>query len=278
MRCAYCTYPTIEGSTYRMRSASEIADGIEEIASMQVFRSFEFVDSIFNHPLDHITGVCEELARRGNLMPLQTSELNPCNAPPELFQLMERADFVGFVSTLESFSDEVLAGLNKGYTSREVARTVENSRSAGMARTWVFMFGGPGETERTASQTIRFIERSISSRDLVFIASGVRIYPGTELERIALREGVLSGDENLLEPAFYFSPMIGRERLDTLLRNSMLAGNRTIMLSDMDWPIMPVMQRIHTMLHLKPPYWRYARPAMAARRALIKVRRWLQRH
>jgi hypothetical protein len=37
--------------------------------------------------------------------------------------------------------------------------------------------------------------------------TGVRIYPGTEMERIAVREAALAAGESLLNPRFYFPPM-----------------------------------------------------------------------
>jgi hypothetical protein len=40
----------------------------------------------------------------------------------------------------------------------------------------------------------------------VRVTVGVRIYPGCELYDIALREKVISPDQNLLYPAFYLSP------------------------------------------------------------------------
>jgi hypothetical protein len=35
---------------------------------------------------------------------------------------------------------------------------------------------------------------------------GIRIYPGTALARRAVREGVITGEEDLLFPRFYLAP------------------------------------------------------------------------
>ena len=44
--------------------------------------------------------------------------------------------------------------------------------------------------------------------DTVYLTAGLRIYPGTTLQRIAVGEGVIAPDDPLLVPRFYFSPAL----------------------------------------------------------------------
>jgi len=46
---------------------------------------------------------------------------------------------------------------------------------------------------------------------------GVRILPNTPLARIARREGLLSDDGELFEPAYYIAPALDREWLERTL-------------------------------------------------------------
>jgi hypothetical protein len=60
------------------------------------------------------------------------------------------------------------------------------------------------------------------SPDLVMLKAGIRIYPGTELEKIARREGMVADDDDLLRPAFYLSPAVRdwvRDYLDAAIRD-----------------------------------------------------------
>ena len=66
-------------------------------------------------------------------------------------------------------------------------------------------------------ETFSFIDRYISEKDMVFTGEGVRIYPLTEMYDIALTQGFIKADDNLLEPVYYVSPDIGRENLSSLL-------------------------------------------------------------
>ena len=69
------------------------------------------------------------------------------------------------------------------------------------------MLGGPGETRETVAETIAFARRTVRPGDVAYFNVGIRIYPGTELERLAREEGVLTGSvQEMLEPVFYFSP------------------------------------------------------------------------
>jgi len=52
----------------------------------------------------------------------------------------------------------------------------------------------------TVTETFNFVETHIASRDLVFFATGIRIYPNTQIGRVAVEEGVIAPDQDLLRP------------------------------------------------------------------------------
>ena len=56
---------------------------------------------------------------------------------------------------------------------------------------------------------------------------GIRIYPGTEMERIALSQGVIHNDSNLIYPHFYISPQLGG-RLEGIVKEKALERKRWI--------------------------------------------------
>jgi acyl-CoA thioesterase len=86
---------------------------------------------------------------------------------------------------------------------------------------WFFLFGGPGENEQTFAETLDFIDHYINPEDLVYMASGLRIYPGTPLEKIALKEQVIRSGQSLLYPqVFYYSKEISSDRLVQMIRDA----------------------------------------------------------
>jgi hypothetical protein len=56
---------------------------------------------------------------------------------------------------------------------------------------------------------------------------GIRIYPGTEMEKISLSQGVIHQDSNLIYPHFYISPALGG-RLKEMIQEKALARNHWI--------------------------------------------------
>ena len=180
-KCVYCTYRKIEGHDYRLCDPTSVVDTIKNLAARGL-RDIEFVDNVFNSPYDHALAICEGLARVQPDVRLQSLELNPLFIDDILLTAMERAGFVGVGITVESASDVVLNGLQKGFTVEHVHKAAEVIRRHALPCLWIFMLGGPGETKETVQETLRFADQCIRTKDVVFFNVGIRIYPGTELE------------------------------------------------------------------------------------------------
>ncbi|MCX6244202.1 MAG: radical SAM protein [Bacteroidetes bacterium] len=216
--CIYCTYPVIEGRTFRTRNPAAIAEEIEQACERLGDVMFEFVDSTFNDPAGHAEAICREIIRRKLKVRLRTMGINPMNTSEELFHLMMEAGFVQIDATPDSASPAMLASLGKGFTLPEIEKMAALIRKFDLPTMWFFLFGGPGENERTFNETVDFIDRHINPADLVYMASGLRIYPGTPLEKVALKEQVILPGESLLyPPLFYFSKEISRDRLNEMM-------------------------------------------------------------
>ena len=258
-QCVYCTYPGIEGSAYLLKDPGSVADAVARIAATGL-RDIEIVDSVFNAPLEHAMNVCDALTRVGHRARLQCLELNPASLDDPLLAAMERAGFVGMGITLESASDPVLKGLKKGFTAREVHHAAEAVRRRRIPCAWIFLLGGPGETEETVKETLRFAEQRIRPRDVAFFNTGIRIYPGTELESIARRQGVLSRPpEDMLSPVFYVSPEVDGPWMERELKKSMNRHMNFLNMDSLGMSFLPTIHRIGHRLGFRPPLWRHTR-------------------
>jgi hypothetical protein len=90
-----------------------------------------------------------------------------------------------------------------------------------------------------------------------FFNTGIRIYPGTELESIARMQGVLSlPPDEMLSPVFYVSPGVDAEWMDRELKNSMNSRMNFINMASMGHSLLPAIHRISSKLGLRPPLWR----------------------
>ncbi len=103
----------------------------------------------------------------------------------------------------ESGSEKILAKMNKKYLPANVREISERLKKFGIGRMGFLLFGGPGETKETANENLEFAD----SLDLeaMKITIGIRIYPHTSLQQTAIKEGLITPDDNLLIPKFYIA-------------------------------------------------------------------------
>jgi radical SAM superfamily enzyme YgiQ (UPF0313 family) len=256
-KCVYCTYLNVEGWGYRLRDPESVAEEIASLARERGVRRFEFVDSTFNSPPRHAIAVCEAIVRRGLRVHLDTTNFTPASATPELLAAMRPAGFRWLGISAESASDEVLARLDKGFGAAQVRNVAERVERAGMRVLWIFLVGGPGETPETLDETLRFAEWRLSRGDAVYLTVGLRIYPGTTLQRIAAEEGVIDASDPLLTPAFYFSPALDRDLALSRLRDFARRHPRFMFSADSRSSLLPYLTRLASLLRLPGPHWRY---------------------
>jgi radical SAM superfamily enzyme YgiQ (UPF0313 family) len=149
--------------------------------------------------------------------------VNPGRLTAELISLMRDAGFAQIDCTPDSASPIVLARLRKNFTRETLEAGARLIRDRQMPTMWFFLFGGPGETADTVRETFAFIDEFIAPDDMVHMTPGLRVYPGTELRDIAVREGLMARDDDLLHPRFYVSPALGRENLARLVQEAAAA-------------------------------------------------------
>jgi len=258
-QCVYCTYRKLEGGRHRLADPVAVAAAVARLTAAGL-RDIEFVDSVFNVPRDHALEICDALGREVRRARLQSLELNPSAVDDELLAAMERAGFVGIGVTAESACDPVLQGLRKGFTAREVHCSAEAVRRHHIPCAWIFLLGGPGETQDTVRETLRFAERTVRPQDVAFFNIGIRIYPGTELESLAREEGFfkLSPDE-MLRPVFYVTPAVSAAWIMDQVRRSMASRMNFISADSIGLSFLPSIHKLGYRLGVRPPLWRHAR-------------------
>jgi radical SAM superfamily enzyme YgiQ (UPF0313 family) len=256
-KCIYCTYRNVEGWGYRTRDPELVADEIDELRIKAGVRHFDFVDSTFNSPPGHAIETCEAITRRGMRVQLDTTNFTPATASSELLQAMKAAGFRSLGITAESASDAVLEKLEKGFSAAKVREVAERVERHGIRTLWIFLVGGPGENPRTLEETLAFADWRLKRGDAVYLTVGLRIYPGTTLHRIAIREGVVPADSTLLDPAFYFSSALQFEATVARLKRFASGHGRFMFSADSRSAVLPYLTRAASVLHLPRPHWQY---------------------
>jgi radical SAM superfamily enzyme YgiQ (UPF0313 family) len=209
-RCAYCTYPHINGCRLRPRPPGEVVDELASMIKESGLDEVFFVDDIFNWPPDHAMGICQEIVTR-RLRVGWTCFATPVGMTPELASAMRRAGCRGVEFGADTASPSVLRALNKPFPQEEIRVASQACRQAGLPAAYYLIFGGPGETSETIAETFAFFDDLKPQAILAFL--GIRIYPNTPLHLVAISDGVITEEDDLLCPRFYISPKIGADEL-----------------------------------------------------------------
>ncbi|HEX7408932.1 MAG TPA: lipid biosynthesis B12-binding/radical SAM protein [Candidatus Binatia bacterium] len=219
--CIFCSYPLIEGSKVRMRTAKAVVDEIQAVRQQCQVRHWFFVDNIFNMPIRHAKDICEEIASR-NLDIEWSGYLNPKFVDDELCRLMAASGCKAIEFGTDSGSPTMMVNLKKEFEAVDLRRASDLCHKYRLKFCHSLIFGGPGETMQTVSETIDLMDELQPTA--VIAMTGIRILPGTEMVEIALRDGQLDADDNLLYPKFYIAPTLADELID---RIESYAGSHT---------------------------------------------------
>ena len=199
LACNYCSTPELEGTDVRMRTPSRVVEHVTRIAEAG-FRRIYFVDNTFNRPPANALELCRRLADL-RLGLTWRCILNPHQVSKKLVWAMARAGCVEVSLGFESGSPGVLRVMNKLFEPQEVREISERLAAHGIRRLGFVLLGGPGETRESVDESLAFA-RSLGLEMLkVFV--GIRLYPHTPLARLAVEEGVVSAEDDLLLPRFY---------------------------------------------------------------------------
>lgn len=224
--CIYCADPLAKGFVARVREPAEVADEVQSLLN-QGIDVLHTCDSEFNIPTEHAFAVCEELIRRGlgsKVRWYTYMAVRPFDSA--LAQIMKRAGCVGIDFTTDSACPSMLKTYRQTHLKNDIETAVRLCKDNGIKVLLDLLLGGPGESPASVAESIGFFKQV--GADCIGAALGVRIYPGTGMERVVSAEGDAEtnpnikrrydGPINFFKPTFYISSSLG-ERPAQLVRD-----------------------------------------------------------
>jgi len=202
--CLYCDSPHVMGRRLRMKSPRNVVGELAAMEDLGIKVSF-FTDAIFNYPVDYAREVCREIIQRGLEM-RWLGTIHPAFVDRELIELMREAGCVAVSLGCDSCSERMLKVLRKGFNKEQLGAATEMLEEMQVNYILALLIGAPGENRQTVEESVEFLSRR--SPMMVDFCLGIRLMPHTALFEIAVREGVVSADDPLMEPKFYVSPQI----------------------------------------------------------------------
>ena len=173
-KCIYCE----QGNTpYRIRSAENVVDEIEECYNNHKVREIDFFDPEFTINKKHVIGICKEIRRRGiNIAWSCRSRIDTVD--DEMLMEMSKAGCYRIYYGIESGVPSILKTLKKGTNLEIIRKNIALTKKNNIMTFGYFMIGSPGETKKTIKRTVKFA-KELNLDYAQF--SKVSTLPGTEL-------------------------------------------------------------------------------------------------
>ncbi|MFH1403148.1 MAG: radical SAM protein [Candidatus Altiarchaeota archaeon] len=209
-KCLFCDRPHL-GKMFRARSARNVVDEMQECFDMGV-REFLIYDDTFTIDRQRVLEICGEIRERGLDIGWDVrARVNTVDK--EMLKTMREAGCERIHFGVEAGNEEILRILRKGITREQAVSAFKDARDAGMETLAYFMIGSPRETRDTIKESIEFAKQL--KPDYVHF-SVTTPFPGTDLYRMGLDEGVLERDfwrEFAVDPTPGYTPPLWEENM-----------------------------------------------------------------
>jgi len=173
--CVYCN-KRVNGRTFRVKSAIRVVDEMQFMLS-QGFKEILITDDNFSIDMERAKKVCRLLIDR-KVKLVWAIQLRVDRIDEELMSLLKKAGCYKISFGIESGNQEILNRMKKGITLEQVRRTIALTKKYKIETEGFFMFGLPGDTEKTMQDTINFVK----SLKLDTCKASITIpYPGSPL-------------------------------------------------------------------------------------------------
>jgi radical SAM superfamily enzyme YgiQ (UPF0313 family) len=200
--CDFCVAPIHQGHKFRERTAQSLVDEIERAHRELGVEFFYLWGDTVTLNVKSFTAFCDELIARQ--LPIQWfGNARADNlTDPAFVHRLRRAGCWMLALGIESESEDVRKDMAKRLERQKIQAAFRNMRDAGIKSFAFFIFGYPGETERTMATTIDYaIELD---PDFANFYPAVP-YPGTDLFDKAVREGMLTPEAAAEWPKMEYS-------------------------------------------------------------------------
>lgn len=203
--CIYCIYGFLNGKNMRLKAPVRVVDEIEILVKEHGVKGFTFIDSVFNLPLRHAEEICREMSRR-KLNVKWSAWFNEKGLTREFIELARDAGCKNVILSPDGFSDEILKKLGKNIVKEDILRCYAVLKNIdGLEVSYNFFKNPPGQTVSAFLSLVNFCikARREMGRRVHFEFNSIRIEPHTALFKLALEEGMVKENQNLLFPVYY---------------------------------------------------------------------------
>lgn len=156
--CSFCGFPQHAGE-YQTAPVEEIQKELQALAALGTVKDIHFIDDTFNIPAPRFKDILHMMIK--NKFGFKWHSYFRCQyADGEMVELMKRSGCTGVFLGIESGDNQVLKNMNKAADTDGYLQGIKLLKEYEIITFGNFIIGFPGETEKTARETMAFIESS----------------------------------------------------------------------------------------------------------------------
>jgi radical SAM superfamily enzyme YgiQ (UPF0313 family) len=210
--CIYCSYPGIQGKRIRTLNTDKILETLTHLYYTRGIDYVFFTDSVFNIANDYNIELAEKIIRSG-IKIRWGAYFTFKDLDEALLKKLKQAGLTHIEFGTESLSDVTLKNYGKSFSVKEVVEKSEMCTKIGINFVHFIILAGYGETDATVNETFENSKKIGPTAFFPFV--GMRIYPGTKLHDLAIKDGVVSEKDDLIVPKYYISKDVELSSLKT---------------------------------------------------------------
>lgn len=198
-RCAFCVNAAFRKGILRLRNPIKFVDEVEFLKNKCGFQGFDFWDDTLTVSREHVRKICNEILKRElDIKWYARARVNTVDK--EILSLMKKAGCIKISYGVESGSPKILKLIRKNITPEQAITAAQISSDLGMKVVMNFMVNLPYEKKEDLKMTINLMRRLAKIKDVTPAYGFSIVYPGTEMELMAKKEGWLPSDFSWNEP------------------------------------------------------------------------------
>ena len=188
--CVFCATSKMLGKTWRARSPLNVIFELEHLIEKYDTKAIFFYDDIFTMNKKRTFELCNMMIERGlNLNYICMTRVDMLDKP--LLEKMKESGCYRIHYGVESGSQKILDRVvGKKIKINKVKQVSKWLDEVGIIKNAFFIISFPEETYEDVNMTLKLMEDLGGEPSLSFL----KIYPGTEIERIAKHKGVIPDD------------------------------------------------------------------------------------
>ncbi len=194
--CLFCSTTPFWRYKTRFRSVENVVKEMESLKNSFGISSVNFADDTLNIDLNYLFSLCKLLVEKKLGFTWQCNFRANASANKDILMRMKEAGCTGIRMGVESGSPRILEQVKKGVTKEQVRNITKWCDEIGLGRRLNFIISFPGETFDEAKSTVEFAKELGEP----YLVNPLAIYPGTQVEAIAKKNGCLPENFSWIDP------------------------------------------------------------------------------